>query len=320
MEFLLATKISTFHERENYEYINCIEFLISSLITAHKLPYHWLFSSNWGFYYTNIHQFEARNPFFTNVTSMYGMEIKHYESVPLDKVIQEVRGRNSALYTAASGYFNPFSKNYRLNHTNHMVAVLDFDPVTNKVLVYDPSPIFRLGWVDFETVNEGFIYKGMKAFEIMSPPNITPSKSMMMEQLESCLKRMNGGVDGDTCSGLLGLNKFYDQILDLGEETSTHLKIITHNLREIIRIKDGFLEFLLYLHHEPSLNFNITPHPELLELIDRTCHSWIVFRNRLMMNLASGGFKFDRTIESLKKIIALEHECSENLNNFIKQQ
>lgn len=302
-------------------FIDCNEYLICSFIAAYKLPFHWLFSNNWGFYYYSVENFSAKSnacrPILTsNLEALYTVKKTEYQNYELLDIIQDVVSRNMCLFTFGEAWHIPWHiYAYQKQIAPHFFLITDYNKETHQVYVIDWVPEYS-GWISFDQVNKAYKERRGYCFEL-STPTFDMSSTLLMEQLRPCFRKIMGESNSEYRSGLFGLKEFRDDLQYLDKITFELLDTWWDPLKAIIDIRDKFLEFFYYLGINPDPSIEKSQVSQMIVILEKVLSAWMTFRNGLMKSKMTGEIDILRGVGRLEKIIELEQQCALQLEKTI---
>ncbi|MCD1257239.1 hypothetical protein B5M42_000120 [Paenibacillus athensensis] len=288
-------------------FIDCTEFLICSSIKTRGLPFHWLFSDNWGFSYRSLTDLSALEPdeplpFWMNLEKLYGMKQTQHHGRTLEELAEEViLARGSTVILTGDIWDIPWSTIcYRQTHMNHDILITGYNPRDRELYVVDFVPDFA-GWVSFDVI-DAFFTGGIElngstyGFEL-SAPQLAPERDMLLGQLSSAHARIQ--------AGLAGLQRLYAD-LDGQDDCTGLIDIWWNPLKQIVAFRESFQEFLLFLRHHPQLALASAIPESTLETLETLTSKWFSFRNNLKKLQMKGQVPVTQIRSRLAPMIGLE--------------
>lgn len=309
------------------DFLDCIASLICYFIGCYKLPYHWLLSDVWGFYYEKSDHFYVSYKFlpknlwnvelsmiWKNISKVYNMKVTKYSDIPLKHILKETISRENCLFTVVDGYYIPWIPFYQNTHSDHAILIIDYNEDLNMVRVIDIWPNHFNGWLELDTVEK--IY--LKSFEL-TVPTLDLSDELLLSQIESCYEKIIGSEENEKYSGIIGLEAFKRYLDTVGDEIINYIDYLWDTMKYIINAREGFLEFLFYLHNGNYPNANSLVKAETLELLEHTIKTWYVFKRKLLKQKITNNIHVEGNKAQLNQIIQLEKQFSEHISLMILQ-
>ncbi|WP_239616502.1 hypothetical protein [Cohnella mopanensis] len=305
-----------YHPRKNS--LNCYEYLLASFISKYDFPYQWLFSDNWGFYYAYGNEFSAWMgdcPRDVNLTKIYGVtdtfvpEFRH-----LIQFMSKVQWDEECFIISADAIELPWHPNYTHTSSIHMVIVDGYCAEKGEAHVVDWFPEYS-GWIPLRILDLAW-KKGNRMHSVFSKPIFIGTNSLLVDQLKLCRSNMAGEQYDHGLTGLLGVERLKMDIISYNESDFDYDKWWA-GIFQVISARDTFLEFIYYVHNEIAESSIKEMYANFIVVINNTVQTWMTFRNGIMRSKLTKDFQIDKNVERLEKIILLEKECLEFIDNLL---
>ncbi|MBG9790224.1 hypothetical protein [Brevibacillus laterosporus] len=302
------------------EFLDCLEYLICSYIQGFGVPYHWLLSDRWGFYYRSIDDFTAAKeevliPFPGTLQKIYKAEFLHYEKRELLDVVKETISQNRQLFTVVDGRFFPWYTDMEI--FSHFVLIQDYDSASKLFYITDLWPYEFSDWFPIEPTKQAYEVEGRYSFTL-TEPSLQINEELLQQQFRSVCDKITGtdpGYEG-YLSGQKALLACQQDMILHGKDLGIHLDKIFDMLKRVINYRDGFLEFVLYADQDQTSPVRNEIDPALITLVEETVNIWAVFRNYLIKAKVTGSTTFQKQIDWVDKIIEKEKEVYEKLTTY----
>lgn len=302
------------------EFLDCLEYLICSYIQGFGVPYHWLLSDRWGFYYRSMDDFtvakeEVLVPFPDTLQKIYQAEFLHYEKRELLDVVIETIKQNRHLFTVVDGRFLPWYTDMEI--FSHFVLIQDYDSTTERFYITDLWPYEFSDWFPIDPTKKSYEVEGKYSFTL-TEPSLRISEELLLQQFRSVCDKITGTDTGYVgyLSGQQALLTCQQDMRLLGKDLGLHLDKMFEMLKRVMNYRDGFLEFVLYAEQDQTSPVRNEIDPDLIVLVEETVNIWAVFRNYLIKAKLTGSTNFQKQIDWVDKIIEKEKEVYEKLTNY----
>lgn len=298
--------------------LNCIEYLIASIISTYGFEYHWIFSNSWGVYYKKENEFGdwlEPYPSILNLNEIYDMSSKQLPPADLLlTLLQQVDQQEEYLLLFLDSFDMPYHPNYQNINSVHAVLITGLNILSNEVHIVDWLPEFS-GWLSIDILNSSWIQRG-KRYLLYSKPRFIYSNRLLEEKLTSCHTQIVGSVTSDLSTGIFALERMKtDLISSFG--TNFPFDIWWDQSFHIINTRNTFLEFTCFLQESNLIERELLQ--PLISSIDQTVHAWMLFRNSLMRSKMINDIEAAKHIQRFDKIIQLERQCGDQLELILTQ-
>ncbi len=307
-----------YHAYQNI--LQCYDTVIASYISGSGLPYHWLFSEHWGFYYYDAERFYyrrhySRYPLWDALRKLYKVRKTMFTDIPLTALLDSPRfAQKKQMFVIADEFDLPWTPEYQNIHHPHYFLLTDYDKAGHKVYVNDWWPVPYQDWLDLSMLEASFQEMGEHAF-VLSEPSFHYSDALLLEQMEVAYTQMTGWEDNGLSAGIYGIRRFQQDILRMGQETASFIDRWFYMVKLTIEAKYLFLEYVLFLKVERGC-----PIPDAFtQLLERTINGWFSFRNTMMSAKIRKSLQPDKLADRLGKVVELEQACAEQWGDIMQQ-
>lgn len=292
--------------------LQCYDTIMASYISGRGLPYHWLFSEHWGFFYYDHEHFYYREhytryPLWDALRKLYGMKKTLFVDRPLRELLRtQVIERGRQLFMIADEYDLHWTPEYRNIHHPHYFLITDADLEADRAFINDWWPVPFQNWFELATLERSYDEAGQHAF-ILSEPSFRFNAEWLIGQMELARKQMIGWERDGLSAGVFGVERFKRDISRMGKEAMPYVSQWFYAVKQTIEAKYLFLEYTTFLREEHRCPIP----PAYSELLERTIHAWFSFRNTMMSAKMRGTLQSETLCARLDKVIQLERQCAE---------
>jgi hypothetical protein len=302
--------------------MQCYETLVSAFYASVDMPFQWLFSDNWSFYYFSplglfTHSTPIRYPLEESIDRIFKKPQTTYTNRELTELVTVERGTDRCLVVVIDGWYIPWSASHRKTHEPHFIVAQDYDPATNQIYLVDLFPTEFVGWFDFTAFNMSYISNGKHAFELEKPEHFVPPSGLAAGQMEKCVARIRGTMDGEVPTGIHGITQFMKDMLELRECGAHYVDTWYKQLKSLTDSRLLFIEFLTFIQQDKRSPYHGVDASELSHLFDKTISAWNTLRNHLMLTKIKTQYDPGKFEDKLRLIIELEAQCADELEKLI---
>jgi hypothetical protein len=313
------------------QFMDCNEQLIMSFLQGHGIPFKWLFSESWNFYYQSLDSFASspsmrprrsnleayhQSDLWLNLERFFQVKTIRYNHDSLRSLIADAVRRGTCLYTMGRMHYLPWHVLYG-SETNgtHFFVINGINEETNQVHIVDWSPHF-VGWVDYETIEAAYLHRNF-CYELTPPVLTRLDETVLAAQLRKCLANMKGELTDNYASGLIGLRRMMDDLKS--KETDLEFLIsIWDRMKDVVETREGFTEFVQSVREDPSLGRMIDD--AFYDSLYNAINMWYTFRNGAMKAKMTGKTDISTHLRRLAAIIELENECVLQLERVLNEK
>lgn len=291
---------------------HCATALACSILQAYNQPFQWIFSNNWNFYYHSLEQITAyesnhmSTPILWNAHELFGMNLTLLHEKDFNSLLEKLPQYKHLLISGESFYL-PWCYGYQMNRNDyHMFAVQNYDERNQQMLVWS---IHHQGYVPVQYIKQSFERPDASALAI-TPPVKSIQDHALLRQLQITRDKILGATTLNYASGIKGLSLFKEHLSQSPAPSSAYAMLWFVQMKEIIRLKVSYIEFLHFLQqHETSPLHQSIP-PELVRSFMKAVSHFTVFRNILTKSVFNNSYNREAIIRQLEKVIETEYECA----------
>lgn len=317
LSYTLDKPVLLHYNNYNFDFLNCERALVCSYLVAHGFPFQWFLSDSWGFFYRSHTDFSINKAgeapaWMNSLQRVYGIDITILQGDDLRTTAETAIKEDEVLFIFVDGWHVPWYYAFQSKHEMHALAVVDLDKENDRLRMTDFWPTVFTDWMDAGVIDTAF-QAGDKLMVRLTRPAFRYSEEMFESQMINCHALMVGGEAEGEWAGLVGLQKFRDDLVAMGDEAKEHIADWWEFLKPINDVRSGFYEFLYYLQqHEPTL-YEQRIDPELLTAVNETVIAWYALRNGMLKAKMTDTYSQKRILAALDKVILLETKCAELL-------
>lgn len=300
--------------QKDRSFFNCFDYLVSLFLSKHKLPYQYLFSSNWSFHYDAADAFSLAEgtkdefPLQMKLQELYGSTETILKYDNLDDLLEK---ESDYIFTLADGWYLPWTVNYLREHGSHWFLIADYSSTRLQVYVKDWYREYS-GWEGILAINTGFIHGGTVSYKLSKP-----SLNMDIKQVRGLLSTSYENIIGThSKNGINGLNAYKSDIVNLKGDSLGYISNWWEMLSEIINMRNKYLEFICFLAYSDDSLLKDKIDITLVQAFEKTLNRWMSFRNGLMKANMTQTFDYDKTMERLNALIECEENCAKALEHY----
>ncbi|MFM9328459.1 hypothetical protein [Paenibacillus mesotrionivorans] len=302
--------------------LQCYETLVSAFYASVDIPYQWLFSDSWSFYYFSpiglfTNSSPIRYPLQDSIDKILKKPQTTYTNQDLIDLLTIKRGPDRCLIVVIDGWYIPWSASHRKTREPHFIVATDYDAATNQIYLVDLFPTEFVGWFDFNTFNASFISNGKHAFELEKPDEFVPPAGLAASQVEKCVSRIRGTKDGEVPTGIYGIIQFMKDMLELREYGAFYVDSWYKQLKSLTDSRLMFIEFLTFIQQDKRSPHYGMDASELNLLFDKTISAWNTLRNHLMLTKIKTQYDPAKFEDKLRLIIDLEGQCADEMERLV---
>jgi len=311
------------------QFLDCNEQLVMSFLDAHGVPFKWLFSENWNFYYRSLDSFASspslkprrsnldayhESDLWRNLERFFQVRAIRYRNEPLRPLVRSAVERGSCLYTLARLHFIPWHSLYGSgSFGTHFFVINGIDEARNQYHVVDWSP-YHVGWVDASIIEVGYAYRSY-CYELSTPVMPELDEALLVSQLRTCQAHMRGEICEEYASGLHGLERMHADVQRLNPDID-FLVSVWDRMKDVVETREGFTEFVHSV--KDDARFAGILDNELCDTLYETINMWYTFRNGAMKAKMLGRSAIEPHMRRLAAIVELERECERQLDRVLK--
>lgn len=318
MEPIVLSPPKLYHSYPNI--LQCYDTIIAAYITNRGLPYQWLFSEHWGFYYYDREHFYYREhytryPLWDALRKLYGVKKTLFVDIPLRALIeQQVVEQGRPLIMIADEYDLHWTPEYRNIHHPHYFMITEADHARDRVFINDWWPMPFQDWFELAALERSYDEAGRHAFSLTDPSfNFTVER--LIRQMELAHQQMIGWEQGGLSAGIFGIERFKRDMLTLGTDALPCIDHWFYTVKQTIEARYLFLEYATFLREEHQCPIP----PSYIQLLERTVQAWFAFRNTMMSGKLRGIWRPETVGNRLDKVIQHESECAEQWGQIIEK-
>ena len=296
-------------------FLNCFDYPVCLYLTNHNIPYQFMFSKSWQFYFdSEVGISVEKMDEFEGTKQLLLKELYHVQPTSFDK--QSLRhiltDKEDFWFVRGEGNLLPWTMNYQRVAGHHWFLIVNYSSENDQVEIIDHIPEYR-GWQSMQTVDDSFRQTSCMGYQL-NTPCFNMTLSQMDDLLDEALNYMWGSRETE---GIQGMRIFQKYVESLGDNYILDIPQWWDTLKRLIDLKDQFLEFVSYLEFAEDSILRGISNGRLPDICARTINKWTSLRNILMKESMHQKSDLSGLSTRLAQIIEMEESCACELENVL---